>query len=291
MEEKEGENKKDTLQLSDNDYIKLKEKQFKEAAAAKQIKNDLNWTMIWSEIISGLFLGLTQSQVDIYIADFKYNLYQMEILKFAQFSDLTSERFISLANPELTKDEMLRLLFYSKDAESFEGAKASVKSLIDEMAALKNEMQQNKMVDDEKYKKRAEDLERQIEGLNETINKLQQENNKLQNKIKSKEEIPDTPAEPPEEKEGKLSGSLFKKKKKQEAPKTKQPLPEDFDLSEYIINAGLSASQLELINFAIRNKIDESMIKQFIDNNIPAEQLKSIIEVIITKRAVEEKEA
>lgn len=87
--------------------------------------------------------------------------------------------------------------------------------------------------------------------------------------------------------------SRFRKKEKEQEPVfvpksfEKQPLPSNFDLAEYILSVKLTSSQLKIITVCVKAELDESIIKQLIDSHLPADQMKSIVEIILTK---EEKE-
>lgn len=87
--------------------------------------------------------------------------------------------------------------------------------------------------------------------------------------------------------------SRFKKKEKEAVavPKSfeKQPLPPNFDLAEYILNAKLTASQLQIITICVKAELDDSIIKQLIDSRVPADQMKSIVEIILTREDKEKK--
>lgn len=66
-----------------------------------------------------------------------------------------------------------------------------------------------------------------------------------------------------------------------------EKLPEDFDIAEYIIHSSLSSSQYSIITLAVKMQIDESIIKQMIDNNLPAEQMKQLLSIILVKKEQE----
>ncbi len=68
-----------------------------------------------------------------------------------------------------------------------------------------------------------------------------------------------------------------------------EKLPEGFDIAEYIIHSSLSSSQYSIITLAVKMQIDESIIKQMIDNNLPAEQMKQLLSIILVKKEHEKR--
>lgn len=69
------------------------------------------------------------------------------------------------------------------------------------------------------------------------------------------------------------------------------PLPDDFDLSEYLMKADLSSSQMDVIALASKCDVPDQIIKNMIDSNKDARQLKQILEVFLAKREKEKKNA
>lgn len=68
-----------------------------------------------------------------------------------------------------------------------------------------------------------------------------------------------------------------------------EELSPDFDITTYILNSSLSSSQYNIITLAVKMQIDESIIKQMIDNNLPAEQMKQLLSIILVKRENEKR--
>jgi hypothetical protein len=61
-------------------------------------------------------------------------------------------------------------------------------------------------------------------------------------------------------------------------------LPKDFNLESYIMTAGLSTGQLEVVSMAVKCNVDDSMIKQMIDQRLPATQMKQVLALILTRQ-------
>lgn len=92
-------------------------------------------------------------------------------------------------------------------------------------------------------------------------------------------------------KEGKSKHSFWRKKEKIASDKTRknipqpyvQPLPAGFDLTAYIMSAGLSADQMDVLSLAVRSGVDDSIIKAMIDQQLPAAQMKQLLVVILAR--------
>ena len=84
-------------------------------------------------------------------------------------------------------------------------------------------------------------------------------------------------------------GFWKRKKKEPEKPRKPRPLstveqlPPGFDLTAYIMSAGLSAGQMDVISLAVRSKVDDSIIKSMIDQQLPAAQMKQLLAVVLAR--------
>ena len=84
---------------------------------------------------------------------------------------------------------------------------------------------------------------------------------------------------------------LFSRKRNKEDDRPRKPvplstvqkLPAGFDLTAYIMSAGLSAGQMDVISLAVRSKVDDSLIKAMIDQQLPAAQMKQLLAVILAR--------
>ena len=92
-------------------------------------------------------------------------------------------------------------------------------------------------------------------------------------------------------KEGRKKGSLWRRKGKKSVDKPRksiplsyvEKLPAGFDLSAYIMSAGLSSDQLNVISLAVRSRVDDSIIKSMIDQQLGAAQMKQLLAVILAR--------
>lgn len=87
-------------------------------------------------------------------------------------------------------------------------------------------------------------------------------------------------------------GFWRKKKKaldKEDKPRKPMPLstvgqlPPGFDLTAYIMSAGLSAGQMDVISLAVRSNVDDRIIKSMIDQQLPAAQMKQLLAVVLAR--------
>lgn len=305
--EEDGATKEKTV---DSSYLDAKKKKFDAAKDAGKIENGLTWSIVWAELVSGFLMGLTTEQIDMY-ATFTYTTEQMELIKMAIYLNVCSDILVKMTNENLPVSEMKRLLLLSPELSGYEGAMASIKSFMDEIdefrEELKKEIKSSKR-EANKIKKENEGYKKEIARLTEEINILSMKFTATTERKKSEEVLAEQshepgqshePVEASSDKTPAVSLPQHVKKfplkkvpfflKKKPAFYEKCPLPKDFDLGSYIIQAKLDASQLEIINIAIMAEIDISIIKQLIDARLPALQLKSVVEVIITKDAVTKK--
>lgn len=301
--EENGATKEKTV---DSSYLDAKKKEFDAAKDAGKIENGLTWSIVWAELVSGFLMGLTTEQIDMY-ATFTYTTEQMELIKMAIYLNVCSDILVKMTNENLPVSEMKRLLLLSPELSGYEGAMASIKSFMDEIdefrEELKKEIKSSKR-EANKIKKENEGYKKEIARLTEEINILSMKLTETKESKKSEEVLAEhkqshEPVEASSDKTPAVSFLQHVKKfplkkvpfflKKKPSFYEKCPLPKDFDLGSYIIQAKLDASQLEIINIAIMAEIDISIIKQLIDARLPAPQLKSVVEVIITKDAVTKK--
>lgn len=246
--------------VSYKDYIAKKQEIYGEAAASGEVREDVTWDMLRSQINSGLQLGLSQEQIDMYTTAF-YSYCQMEVIKFALYSKLESDVLVKLCDPKLDPKDMLHILLHSEETKCLTGAVNSIATYMDELQTVRQEH--------ENAEKELKNRLKEEQEKNRLLEQKLEELNKKQKKQESR-------IEQPERK--KIFG-----RKKNVLPEAEH-LPDNFDLSSYIIDAHLSGEQAEVIRFAIEKQIDDKMIKQLIDQQLPAEQLRNMVAVILTRK-------
>lgn len=248
------------MQISYKDYIAKKQELYGEAAASGEVREDVTWDMLRSQINSGLQLGLSQEQIDMYTTAF-YSYEQMEVIKFALYADLEADILVKLCDPKLETKDMIHIMLHSEETKCLTGAVNSIATYMDELQMVRQE-----------HETVEQDLQNRLREEQEKNHLLEQ---KLEELNKKKKE-PESRRDQPERRK------RFGKKKTQHL--SAEALPDDFNLSNYIIQAHLSADQMEVIRFAIEKQIDDQMLVQLIDQHLPAEQLRNMVAVILTKK-------
>lgn len=246
-------------QILYKEYIQKKKDAYGQAAAALEVREDVSWDMLRSQINSGLQLGLSQEQVDMYSTAF-YSYEQMEVIKFAIYARLSSEQLMKLCDPKLDAKDMLQVLLHTEASKGLTSAVNSIAAYMDELQEIKQE-----------HAKEEKRLRDQLQEEEKKVRELEAEIEKLKT-LQQKQEI--------------------RKESKPEKRKRfgKQIDSGSFDLGSYIINAHLSAEQMEVLRYAIEKEIDDKLIRQMIYQKLPAEQLRNMVAVILTKRSMEKTE-
>ena len=254
------------MQISYKDYIAKKQELYGEAAASGEVREDVTWDMLRSQINSGLQLGLSQEQIDMYTTAF-YSYEQMEVIKFALYANLEADILVKLCDPKLETKDMIHIMLHSEETKCLTGAVNSIATYMDELQMVRQE-----------HETVEQDLQNRLHEEQEKNHLLEQ---KLEDLNKKKKE-PESRRDQPEIRK------IFGKKKTQHL--SAEALPDDFNLSNYIIQAHLSADQMEVIRFAIEKQIDDQMLVQLIDQHLPAEQLRNMVAVILTKKIMESRQ-
>lgn len=254
------------MQVSYKDYIAKKQELYGEAAASGEVREDVTWDMLRSQINSGLQLGLSQEQIDMYTTAF-YSYEQMEVIKFALYANLEADILVKLCDPKLETKDMIHIMLHSEETKCLTGAVNSIATYMDELQMVRQE-----------HETVEQDLQNQLREEQEKNHLLEQ---KLEELNKKKKE-PESRRDQPERRK------IFGKKKTQHL--SAEALPDDFNLSNYIIQAHLSVDQMEVIRFAIEKQIDDQMLVQLIDQHLPAEQLRNMVAVILTKKTMEQED-
>lgn len=282
----------------ENAYLQQKKAQFEAAKEAGQVKENVSWGAIWTEITTGFMLGLSPAQVDVY-ATFLYSVPQMEIIKMALYAKVPPEKQMQLCKESLSPEDMLHLLFAPTDMPDL----SEIEAIINQMAnKITKQIKKQSGVIEERLSALETQLSfvsdtSQIEPLSESdeladTDCIQTAGEETENVTVSSEEPeePKEPKEPEEPKESKKPKEPEKSKKTEEPAKKKKSRRKSreeakaFDLGSYIIEAKLSAPQLAIINAAVKGELPDETIKQIIDRRLPAEQMKSVVEVLLTKK-------
>lgn len=168
----------------------------------------------------------------------------------------------------------------------------------DEVQMLKNSLSQMEKNICEREKEMEKQIKEQAKELaermaerkykeyifNEEVKK--QDAEKLEKKIRN--EYEEKYGELP--KSNKKKKRFFSKKEVEKSPELKiKELPKDFSLAAYICSSNLSSSQMEIITVAVRLGVNESLIKQMIDSNQSAAQMKQALEIIVTQMQKEQR--
>lgn len=280
----------------ENAYLQQKKVQYEAAKEAGQVKENVSWGAIWTEITTGFMLGLSPAQVDVY-ATFLYSVPQMEIIKMALYAKVPPEKQMQLCKESLSPEDMLHLLFAPSSDLS------EIEATINQMAnkITKQIKKQSGVIEE-----RLSALETQLSFVSDTsqieprsesdeltdADCIQTAGEEAENETISSEETkePEEPRKPEEPKKPKKSEEPEKSKKTEEPAKKKKSRRKSreeakaFDLGSYIIEAKLSAPQLAIINAAVKGELPDETIKQIIDRRLPAEQMKSVVEVLLTKK-------
>lgn len=276
----------------ENAYLQQKKAQFEAAKEAGQVKENVSWGAIWTEITTGFMLGLSPAQVDVY-ATFLYSVPQMEIIKMALYAKVPPEKQMQLCKESLSPEDMLHLLFALTDMPDL----SEIEAIINQMAnKITKQIKKQSSVIEERLSALETQLSfvsdtSQIEPLSESdeladADCIQTAGEETENVTVSSEES----KEPEESKESKKPKEPEKSKKTEEPAKKKKSRRKSreeakaFDLGSYIIEAKLSAPQLAIINAAVKGELPDETIKQIIDRRLPAEQMKSVVEVLLTKK-------
>ena len=154
-------------QILYKEYIQKKKDAYGQAAAALEVREDVSWDMLRSQINSGLQLGLSQEQVDMYSTAF-YSYEQMEVIKFAIYARLSSEQLMKLCDPKLDAKDMLQVLLHTEASKGLTSAVNSIAAYMDELQEIKQEhAKEEKRLQDQlqEEEKKVRELEAEIEKL------------------------------------------------------------------------------------------------------------------------------
>lgn len=270
----------------ENAYLQQKKAQFEAAKEAGQVKENVSWGVIWTEITTGFMLGLSPAQVDVY-ATFLYSVPQMEIIKMALYAKVPPEKQMQLCKESLSPEDMLHLLFAPSSMPDL----SEIEAIINQMAnKITKQIKKQSGVIEERLSALENQLSfvsdtSQLEPLSESdeladADCIQTAGEETENKTVSSEESKESKKPEKPEKSKKTEEPAKKKKSRRKSREE----PKAFDLGSYIIEAKLSAPQLAIINAAVKGELPDETIKQIIDRRLPAEQMKSVVEVLLTKK-------
>lgn len=282
----------------ENVYLQQKKAQFETAKEAGQVKENVSWGAIWTEITTGFMLGLSPTQVDVY-ATFLYSVPQMEIIKMALYAKVPPEKQMQLCKESLSPEDMLHLLFAPPSIPDLSEIEATINQMANKIT--KQIKKQCSVIEEQ-----LSALETQLSFISDTsqieprsesdeltdADCIQTEGEEAENKIGLSEETkepeeprePEKPKKPKEPKEPEESKKTEEPAKKKKCRRKCREEPKTFDLGSYIIEAKLSAPQLAIINAAVKGELPDETIKQIIDRRLPAEQMKNVVEVLLTKK-------
>lgn len=176
------------------------------------------------------------------------------------YAKLSSDQLMKLCDPKLDAKDMLQILLHTEASKGLTSAVNSIAAYMDELQEIKQE-----------HAKEEKRLQDQLQEEEKKVRELEAEIEKLKT-LQRKQEI--------------------RTDRKPEKRKRfgKQMDSGSFDLGSYIINAHLSAEQMEVLRYAIEKEIDDKLIRQMIYQKLPAEQLRNMVAVILTKRSMEKTE-
>lgn len=301
--------------ITNAEYIK-KKKEFVMnflAAENEEVKTD-TWNRIRSQINSGLYLGLSHQEIDMYATP-EYDYSQQEIIKYAIYAGLDVHKLKGMPAESMTvaiagmyrEDGML-----GKLSGPLGEISAAIGGYREELDALKHMYKASEEV----YKERTESLQAEKKRLKDRIKNADEEIKKLTDLIKKKDEeikkltvdaekaareraekaAPETQHQAAPEKAHRETIHPARKARARETGRHKRKsgtamtdetvLPEDFDLTAYIINKApaLDETQLKLITYAAGAGMPDIRIKEITDMDIPAAQMKQVMELYFVKK-------
>lgn len=263
-------------EITNLQYIELKYKSVMEYLAdKKEDERNETWYRIRSQINSGLFLGLKQSDIDLY-ANGTYDYFQMEIIKFVLFSELSEVS--GIFDPELTYQEMLLMVKASMKEEAMIGSIEEPLRLISgTVDSYKAELDSYKEMHQREIAEKCEEnrlLEQQLLDIKSELDKTRTELQLLQDQKEKKAD---------QEISADIKRRKFSFHKKSRETKKTEAKVENMDLTQYIISSNLSSAQMDIISFAVKTQVDDQLIRQMIEKKLPAAQMKQVLEVALAK--------
>lgn len=281
------------------EYIDKKKQELSEKYGDDLVDN--TWNEIRSQIKSGFQLGLNEEDCDMFASP-KYNYAQREVIKFACFSgiskDYVEKLIIETDSRKLPYQGMIKLLDELRYSEkSDDKLSKQLHSVIEQLEKLDDRPDGEPIQRDDLIFLSDIIVEKTKENemLKQCIDKLKEENESLvarNNELREKTNQGDAPVK--QKKlffHNKIKTTKNVKEKNAKGDRNRDfpvdfkicSLPEGFNLSSYLLNSKLSSSQMEVIAMAVRLGINESLIKQMVDSECDASQLKQVLEVLVVQ--------
>ena len=278
--------KKDIRNMGTKQYIEYKHGEYESVLQAENIQDgellEYGFQGLIGQIYSGRYMGLTAEQIEIY-ADLakRYSYEKREIIKQSLYEGASDELINRLRNCE-NRDELLtaRREYYRTDSV--------IEHIGNKVDALKTEVV--------RYEKLLAEYSSSIAGLKEQLlikeqiifslrESLDSERRKRNKRDMEYDVISGNKAEPEEE-----HRFFFKRRKKNQETKTgkyirrTETIKDYTSLEEYAIEKQIPAEVAYAVTFAIKNKIDDSLIISMIENGLSAKKITGVVEIIIAKR-------
>lgn len=196
------------------------------------------------------------------------------------------------------KEDLMK--FRKETEEEIANYKEEIEQKSNELKNTKAELDalKKKVLEDIEKKKKEEEIRVQAEQMAQKMfaekkkeyeleSRQDREKEELFKRIEMLENGGATPRPSQPKEKRRLFG--FKKEKNTEEPEKLRkfdntPLPANFDLTNYMMSANLSSSQLDVIALAVKCGLSDRVIKNMIDSQKDARQLKQLLEVFLAKR-------
>lgn len=165
--------------------------------------------------------------------------------------------------------------------ETIKSKEDEINNKNEEIDNLKNEI--NRLNNGILQEKKRIEMEKEIERrVNAMVELRMDERKELEKQVMQQNMLYDAH-------EGKKGWNIFGKRQKKSNIKPimlhqKEKLPDNFNLSEYMIGRELSAAQMEVITMAVKCGVNDNVIKQMIDSEKSSAQMKQVLEFILAKR-------
>ena len=277
--------KKDIRNMGTKQYIEYKHGEYEAVLQAENIQDgellEYGFQGLIGQIYSGRYMGLTAEQIEVY-ADLakRYSFEKREIIKQSLYEGASVELIDRLCNCK-NKDDMLaaRREYYRADSV--------IEHIGNKVDALKTEVA--------RYEKLLAEYSSSIAGLKEQLlikeqiifslrESLDSERKKRNKRDMEYDVISGNEAEPEEE-----HRFFFKRRKKNQETKTgkyirrTEKIKDYTSLEEYAIEKQIPAEVAYAVTYAIKNKIDDSLIISMIENGLSAKKITGVVEIIIAK--------
>ena len=165
--------------------------------------------------------------------------------------------------------------------ETIKSKEDEINNKNEEIDNLKNEINRlnNSIIQEKKRIETEKEIERRVNAM---VELRMDERKELEKQVMQQNMLYDAHEE-------KKRWNIFGKRQKISNTKPimfhqKEKLPDNFNLSEYMIGRELSAAQMEVITMAVKCGVNDNVIKQMIDSEKSSAQMKQVLEFILAKR-------